>query len=93
MDGLRMLKIATDAGVTRDVASCHTAKVGGYVVEGHVPADDIKRLLKQRPNIAGIAVPGMPLGAPGMEQGGRPDPYDVIAFTKDGKRTVFAKYK
>jgi hypothetical protein len=84
--------IAMTAGVADDLASCHTAKVGGYAVEGHVPAADIQRLLKEKPAIAGIAVPGMPMGSPGMEQGGRKDPYDVIAFTKDGKRSVFAKH-
>ena len=80
-------------GVTNDLASCHTAKVGGYVVEGHVPAADIHRLLKEKPAIAGIAAPVMPMGSPGMEQGGAKEPYDVIAFTKDGKKSVFAKHR
>jgi len=84
--------MAMEAGMTEDLASCHTAKVGGYIVVGHVPAEDIKRLLKEKPAIAGIAVPGMPMGSPGMEQGGRKDPYNVIAFTKDGKKYVFAKH-
>jgi hypothetical protein len=84
--------IEMSGGVTDDLASCHTAKVGGYIVEGHVPAADIQRMLKEKPAIAGIAAPGMPMGSPGMEQGGRKDPYDVIAFTKDGKRSVFAKH-
>jgi hypothetical protein len=84
--------VATSAGVTDDLASCHTAKVGDYVVEGHVPAADIQRLLKEKPAIAGIAAPGMPMGSPGMEQGGMKQPFDVIAFTKDGKKTVFAKH-
>ena len=75
-----------------ELASCHTATVGNYVVEGHVPAADIQRLLKEKPAIAGIAVPGMPMGSRGMEQGGRKEPYDVITFTKDGKQTVFARY-
>ena len=79
-------------GVTDDLSSCHTAKVGGYTVEGHVPAADIQRMLKEKPAIAGIAVPGMPMGSPGMEQGGIKQPYSTIAFTKDGKRTVFAKH-
>ncbi len=85
--------VGAQAGVTQDLASCHTAKVGGYVVEGHVPAADIKRLLKEKPAIAGIAVPGMPMGSPGMEQGGMKQPYDVIAFTKAGKKSVFAKHR
>lgn len=88
----RLLAIESEAGVSSDLSSCHTAKVGGYVVEGHVPAADIQRMLKERPPIAGIAAPGMPTGAPGMEQGGRKDPYDVMAFTKGGRRSVFAKH-
>lgn len=84
--------VSQGAGVTDDLASCHTAKVGAYVVEGHVPAADIQRMLKEKPAIAGIAAPGMPMGSPGMEQGGRKEAFDVIAFTKDGKRSVFAKH-
>lgn len=84
--------IAMQAGMTEELSSCHTAKVGGYIIVGHVPAEDIKRLLKEKPAIAGIAVPGMPMGSPGMEQGGRKEPYTVIAFTKDGKKSVFAKH-
>jgi hypothetical protein len=88
----QLVAIGRQAGVTEDLASCHTAKVGNYVVEGHVPAADIQRMLKEKPAIAGIAVPGMPMGSPGMEQGGRAQSYSVIAFTKDGKKTVFAKH-
>ena len=88
----QLASIGRQAGVTDDLASCHTAKIGNYVVEGHVPAADIQRMLKEKPPIAGIAVPGMPMGSPGMEQGGSKDPYNVIAFTKDGKKTVFAKH-
>ena len=84
--------IEREAGIGDDLVSCHTAKVGGYVVEGHVPAADIERMLKERPAIAGIAAPGMPIGSPGMEQGGRKDAYNVIAFTKDGRKSVFAKH-
>ena len=73
-------------------AGCNTL-VGGYTIEGHVPVSDIQRLLKEKPAIAGIAVPGMPMGSPGMEQGGRKDPFDTIAFTKAGKKTVFAAHK
>ena len=69
--------------------SCHTALVGGYVIEGHVPVADIQRLLKEKPAIAGLAVPGMPIGSPGME-GPNPRPYDVLAFDKAGKTTVFS---
>jgi hypothetical protein len=88
----QLAAIGRQNGVTDELASCHTAKVGNYVVEGHVPAADIHRMLKEQPAIAGIAVPGMPMGSPGMEQGGRVEPYQVIAFTKDGKKTVFAKH-
>jgi hypothetical protein len=81
------------AGLKDEDTSCHTAKIGNYVVEGHVPADDIKRMLKEKPAIAGLSAPGMPMGSPGMEQGGAKEAYDVVAFTKDGRTTVFAKHK
>lgn len=77
-------------GVTSELAGCHTAFVEGYVIEGHVPADVIDRLLSERPQIAGLAVPGMPVGSPGMEVPGRPAvPYDVIAFDVSGRTRVF----
>ena len=79
-------------GVPDDLRSCHTASVGGYAIEGHVPAADIERLLKQKPAAAGIAVPGMVAGSPGMEMAGKHPPYDVILFTRDGKRRVFARH-
>ena len=84
--------IAIQSGVPADLHSCHTAKVGGYIVEGHVPAEDIHRMLKEKPVIAGIAVAGMPMGSPGMEQGGLKQPFNTMAFTKDGKKTVFARH-
>jgi hypothetical protein len=74
------------------LSSCHTAVVEGYVVEGHVPADDIVRLLKQRPEIRGIYVPGMPVGSPGME-GPNGDRYDVLALDDAGKTSVFATHQ
>ena len=77
--------------VPADLVSCHTALIGGYVVEGHVPAADIRRLLKERPDIIGIAAPGMPNGSPGMETG-QVDKYDVIAIGKDGSRKVWASH-
>ena len=92
IDQQKLTGIAREAGVTADLQSCHTAKVGRYVVEGHVPAADIQRMLKERPAIAGISAPGMPMGSPGMEQGGVKQPYDVVAFTKSGQRSVFAKH-
>ena len=77
-------------GVPQGLWSCHTALVGGYVIEGHVPAADIKRLLRERPKVTGLAVPGMPLGAPGMEQGAA-QPYATIAFDPRGNR-VFERH-
>ena len=85
--------LKTARGIPQKLRSCHTALVGGYVVEGHVPAADVKRLLKERPSIVGIAVPGMPAGSPGMEvAGGVVHPYDVVAFAKDGSTRVFASH-
>jgi hypothetical protein len=79
-------------GVPPALESCHTALIGRYVIEGHVPADLIKKLVAGKSTtILGLAVPGMPVGSPGMEMGSRKDPYDVIAFTRDGKRSVYAK--
>ena len=78
-------------GVPKPLRSCHTALVDGYVVEGHVPADDIQRLLKERPKVVGLAVPGMPPSAPGMYQPGDPkEPYAVLAFQKSGATTKYA---
>lgn len=79
-------------GVPANLASCHTAVVGGYVVEGHVPAGDIKKLLTEKPPLAGIAAPGMPQGSPGMEMGGRQDAFAVKSFDKDGKTATFNEY-
>ena len=89
MDDVQPIK--AELGVPANLGSCHTAIVDGYVIEGHVPAADIQRLLKERPRIAGLAVPGMPAGSPGME-GGRKDAYEVIAFDAKGKTSVFAKH-
>lgn len=78
-------------GVPASLAACHTAVVDGYVVEGHVPADVIDRLLDERPNVMGIAVPGMPVGSPGMETPGRPaERYNVLAFDASGATVVYA---
>jgi hypothetical protein len=78
-------------GVPDNLSSCHTAEVSGYVIEGHVPADAIKRLLRERPQAVGLAVPGMPIGSPGME-GGTPEDYEVILFGKEGL-SVFGRYR
>jgi len=83
-------------GLPMRYASCHTALIGGYVVEGHVPVREIRRLLAERPEALGIAVPGMPIGSPGMdgpEYGGRRDPYDVVLVLRDGSHRVFASYR
>ena len=84
--------VARSLFVPDDLRSCHTARIGGYAVEGHVPAADIRRLLAERPAAAGIAAPGMPIGSPGMEQGGSREPYQVILFTRDGRRSLFAQH-
>jgi hypothetical protein len=81
--------IKTKYQVPNQLRSCHTALVGGYVIEGHVPASDVQRLLKQRPKVVGLAVPGMPVGSPGME-GSNGRPYDVLTFDAAGKTTVFS---
>ena len=74
--------------------SCHTAIVDGYIIEGHVPVADVERLLKDRPEIAGLAVPGMPIGSPGMEvEGATNQPFDVIAFDDAGITTVYSSYR
>ena len=86
-------QLKTKHGVPRQTRSCHTALVGGYVIEGHVPAADVQRLLRERPAIVGIAVPGMPIGSPGMEVPGvKPQAFNVIAFAKDGSTRVFASH-
>lgn len=77
-------------GVPSALASCHTAMVGGYAIEGHVPASDIKRLLRERPKAIGLSVPGMVIGSPGMEQG-TPQPYETLIFDERGHR-VFARH-
>lgn len=79
-------------GIPAEYGSCHTGMVNGYAIEGHVPAKEIKRLLAAKPKARGLAVPGMPLGSPGME-GPRKDPYDVLLVKPDGKTSVFAHYK
>lgn len=85
--------IKAEYGVAARLASCHTAIVDGYVIEGHVPADDIKRLLKERPQIAGLTAPGMPAKSPGMQAEGLPPKgYDVLSFDKRGGTAVYSHY-
>jgi hypothetical protein len=86
----KLIELKNNLNVPQKLRSCHTALIDGYVIEGHVPADVIERLIKEKPPVAGLAVPGMPVGSPGME-GGKPEPYSVFAYDKDGKTTVYAK--
>lgn len=79
-------------GIPNQLGSCHTGIVNGYVIEGHVPAGDIKKLLLDNPEVIGLTVPAMPAGTPGMEMGGRKDPFAVISFNKDGKQQKFNEY-
>lgn len=79
-------------GLPAGLGSCHTAEVNGYLVEGHVPAGDIWRLLKEKPAARGLTVPGMPTGSPGMEQGSRKDRYDVLLVKRDGKTRTYSRY-
>lgn len=86
--------VKAEHGVPQDLHACHTAIVDGYIVEGHVPAEDVRRLLAERPQVVGIAVPGMPLGSPGMEvPNGKVEPYDVIAFRANGTTEVFVEHQ
>ena len=90
-DALQRLK--TRLGIAPEHASCHTARIGDYVVEGHVPASDIKRLIAERPDGLGLAVPGMPVGSPGMEMGSEREPYDTVLIRRDGTAEVFQPHR
>lgn len=87
----KLASIKADQGVPYTMGACHTALVGGYVVEGHVPIEDVQRLLKEQPNVKGIAVPGMPAGSPGMESPD-PEPYKVFLIGNDGTQSVYAEH-
>lgn len=87
-----MTPVRARFGVRTELQGCHTAVVDGYVIEGHVPASDIARLLEERPDVEGLTVPGMPRGSPGME-GPVSDPYDVLAFDQAGRTEVFSSYR
>jgi hypothetical protein len=87
-----MNSIKERVGVPFGMGSCHTAEVGGYFIEGHVPAEEIKRLLAERPRAKGLTVPGMPVGSPGMEHGDHVDPYKVYLVHEDGSTSVYAEY-
>ena len=89
-DALDLIAVKREKGIPRELHACHTALVEGYLVEGHVPVDVVDRMLRERPAVAGIAVPGMPVGSPGMEMPGMPpQPYQIIAFTAHGERRVY----
>lgn len=91
VDVADLSEVKTLNGITRNLASCHTAIVDGYVVEGHVPATEVERLLEERPDVAGLAVPGMPIGSPGME-GPNPQNYEVLAFDRNGGVRVWSRH-
>jgi hypothetical protein len=88
--GKQFTDVKSKYGVPSRLHSCHTAVIDGYVIEGHVPADLITRMLKEKPPIVGLAVPGMPVGSPGME-GPKPQPYEVLTFDRQGRTTVYAR--
>jgi hypothetical protein len=86
-----MRKVKERQGVPERLGACHTALVGEYVIEGHVPAADLQRLLKERPPVMGLSVPGMPVGSPGMEGPG-PEPYSVLSFDAEGRTAIFSSH-
>ena len=87
-----MAAIKQQYGVPQTMTSCHTTVVGDYVVEGHVPVEDVQKLLTEKPDVVGIAVPGMPIGSPGMESGDYTEPYTVFSFTESGETAAFAEH-
>jgi len=87
-----LVRFKLDNGVPQRMLSCHTALIDGYVIEGHVPSDDIRRLLSEKPDAVGLAVPGMPLGSPGMDQSRWREAYDVFLINNDGSTEVFSSY-
>lgn len=91
-DTANLNQVKMDAGLTPRLSSCHTAFIDDYVIEGHVPASDIKRLVETAPQAHGLTVPGMPIGSPGMEMDNRQDPYQVLLFNEAGQTRVFAEY-
>lgn len=91
VDHADMQPVKREKGVAAELQSCHTATIGDYVIEGHVPADDVIRLLREKAAVAGLAVPNMPMGSPGME-GPYSEKYDVLSFDKDGKTKVYSRH-
>ena len=90
--GTLLTRYKLDNGIPQEMASCHTGRVDGYMIEGHVPAADIRRLLEERPDAVGLAVPGMPYGSPGMGPESEREAYDVFLIRRDGATEVFANY-
>ncbi len=90
LDHGSLISLKKRLGVTAEHASCHTARIDGYVIEGHVPADDVKRLLAERPEGLGLSVPGMPMGSPGMDFGDDKEPYDVLLIDAQGGARTFS---
>ena len=84
--------IKTQLGIPLELSSCHTATIGSYFIEGHVPADDIIKLLNEKPNAVGLSVPGMPIGSPGMEMGDNKEPFDTLLVFKNGNTKVFKSH-
>lgn len=87
-----LIELKVESGIPPEMTSCHTAKIGGYTIEGHVPVGDIERLLREKPNAVGLAVAGMPMGSPGMEYGGSRDAFDVLLINRDGTTAIFSSY-
>ena len=81
--------IKSQLGITAELSSCHTATIGSYFIEGHVPAEDIRRLLIEKPNVLGLSVPGMPIGSPGMEMGNNKEPFETLLVFENGETQVF----
>ena len=88
----QLIKMKLDAGIPVALTACHTARVDGYLIEGHVPEQDIRKLLAERPDALGLVVPGMPIGSPGMESGDKREAYEVLLLKKGGSTEVFARY-
>ncbi len=90
VSGPELLELRESYGIPRELGSCHTAEAGGYVIEGHVPADVIAEVLSEKPDLVGLILPGMPIGAPGME-GSRQDPIEILAIDEQGQVSIYAR--
>lgn len=87
-----LMKVKLDAGLKVGITSCHTGLIAGYIIEGHVPVREVKRLLSERPDAIGLSVPNMPIGSPGMDFGDDGEPYDVLIVQRDGSTEIYAQY-